>query len=473
MAGTWTVPHGVTRISVDASGVTGKDGPVYERFDNSGDSLGFNYGGKGGYGSRVQATIPVTPGQTLYVGVASDSGTNLIPGGDGMTNAGKGGAASWISDADPRVGGGCVLRDTQAPGEDLVPGRSHLLLVAAGGGGGGEPASRPNVNGGDGGTEASGGGGSSFPGFGTNGGSGGSPSTAAAGGAGGVGGHSFNCASGTVGTAGSSMKGGDGGFRGEWDVFGYTDIYIGLVGIRDCSRPPKRTPALPNIGGSGGGGGGGYFGGGGGGGSDDSGLGGGGGGASGSSFALNPTSMSVTRWTGGPSVYINSVTQAPAFTSADHTTVTVGSNASFSVLATGANLPYVSATGSLPAGLTFLSEQFADGDGTGRGLLLGMAQPGTGGVSSVPMRACNQAACVDQPFTLTVNEAPGLTTANSAVFQAGASNSLPIRTSGWPRPSITQTGAPGWLTLTDNHDGTATLAGTPPASGAANSTRST
>ena len=128
MAGRWTVPHGVTRISVDASGVAGKEMvPVYERFDNSGDSLGFNYGGKGGYGYGCRRRYRSPLARRSYVGVASDSGTNLIPGGDGMTNAGKGGAASWISDM-PRAGGGCVLRDTQAPGEDLVPGRSHPLL---------------------------------------------------------------------------------------------------------------------------------------------------------------------------------------------------------------------------------------------------------------------------------------------------------------------------------------------------------
>lgn len=467
--GTYKVPHGVTQITVDASGASGTDGPIYERFDNYGNPIGANYGGRGGYGSRVQATIPVTPGQTLYIGVASDGGTNLIPGGAGSTNAGKGGAASWISDTDPRVGGGCALPDTQVPGEDVVPGRSHLLLVAAGGGGGGEPASKPYVNGGAGGTESSGGGGASFPSYGSNGGSGGSPGTTTAGGGGGVGGHSFNCTSGVTGAAGSSMQGGSGGDAGEWSLSGYTDIYFGLIAIPDCSQPPRGSSALPTVGGGGGGGGGGYFGGGGGGGSEDSGLGGGGGGASGSSFALNATSMSVGRWTGLPSVYIAPVTQAPSFTSADHTTVTVGSNASFIVQASAVNTAYISATTTPPAGLSFFSERFADGDGTGRGFLQGTPQPGTGGVWSVPMRACNLASCVDQPFTLTVNEAPAFTSRSAAVFKAGQPGSFTVTTNGWPKPAISQTGAPAWLSLTDNHDGTATLSGTPPVSGAANS----
>ena len=48
--GTWTVPHGVTRISVDVTGAPGQNGPDYQRYDNYGTYINTNYGGKGGYG---------------------------------------------------------------------------------------------------------------------------------------------------------------------------------------------------------------------------------------------------------------------------------------------------------------------------------------------------------------------------------------------------------------------------------------
>src|SRR3954469_13065988 len=51
--GTYKVPHGVTQISVDAAGASGEDGPIYPRTDNYGTLIGANYGGRGGYGSRV------------------------------------------------------------------------------------------------------------------------------------------------------------------------------------------------------------------------------------------------------------------------------------------------------------------------------------------------------------------------------------------------------------------------------------
>src|SRR5206468_9201932 len=71
-----------------------------------------------------------------------------------------------------------------------------------------------------------------------------------------------------------------------------------------------------------------------------------------------------------------------------------------------------------------------------------------------------------QSFTLTVNEAPTITSANSATFQVGAAGSFTF-TTGHSFPTaltLSETGAlPAGVTFTDNQDGTATLSGTPSA----------
>ena len=58
--------------------------------------------------------------------------------------------------------------------------------------------------------------------------------------------------------------------------------------------------------------------------------------------------------------------------------------------------------------------------------------------------------------------APAITSANSATFTVGSPGTFTVTTTGSPTPAITETGAlPSGVTFTDNHDGTATLAGTP------------
>ncbi len=65
--------------------------------------------------------------------------------------------------------------------------------------------------------------------------------------------------------------------------------------------------------------------------------------------------------------------------------------------------------------------------------------------------------------TLLVGTAPVITSANSTTFTVGTAGSFTVTATGKPAPALTGSGLPAWLTLTDNHDGTATLAGTPPA----------
>ena len=65
---------------------------------------------------------------------------------------------------------------------------------------------------------------------------------------------------------------------------------------------------------------------------------------------------------------------------------------------------------------------------------------------------------------LTVNQAPAITSANHTTFTVGTAGSFTVKTTGFPTSSLNETGTlPGGVTFTDNHDGTATLSGTPAA----------
>jgi Legume lectin domain/HYDIN/CFA65/VesB-like, Ig-like domain len=68
--------------------------------------------------------------------------------------------------------------------------------------------------------------------------------------------------------------------------------------------------------------------------------------------------------------------------------------------------------------------------------------------------------------TFVTGQAPMFTSANSATFQPGVLGSFLVTTTGFPTPSISESGSlPSGVTFTDNGNGTATLAGTPTASG--------
>ena len=147
------------------------------------------------------------------------------------------------------------------------------------------------------------------------------------------------------------------------------------------------------------------------------------------------------------------VDQAPAFTSANNTTFTVGSLGSFNVTASGYPAPTFTETGALPSGVTLSSA----------GLLSGTPAVGTGGVYSITITAKNGTTPnATQSFTLTVDEAPSITSVNYAGFAVGMAGSFTVTTLGYPKPSITENGPlPNGLGFTDNGDGTGTLSGTP------------
>ena len=146
--------------------------------------------------------------------------------------------------------------------------------------------------------------------------------------------------------------------------------------------------------------------------------------------------------------------QAPAITSTNTTTFTVGAAGTFTVTATGFPAPSISETGALPGGVTYNSSTH---------VLSGTPAVGTGGVYAVTFSASNVAGTQNQSFTLTVNEAPSITSANNVTFQTGVAGTFTVTTTGFPAPSIARGGVvlPSGVSFINNGNGTGTLSGTP------------
>ncbi|MEP6510460.1 MAG: putative Ig domain-containing protein, partial [Dokdonella sp.] len=135
-------------------------------------------------------------------------------------------------------------------------------------------------------------------------------------------------------------------------------------------------------------------------------------------------------------------------------TFTVGVAGSFTVTANGSPTPMLGMSGSLPSGVSFNAVT---------GVLSGTPVAGSGGSYPLVFTASNGVgADAMQNFTLTVNQAPVISSAASATFPIGTPNSFTVTSSGFPTPAVSETGAlPGGITFVDNGDGTAALAGTP------------
>ncbi len=149
------------------------------------------------------------------------------------------------------------------------------------------------------------------------------------------------------------------------------------------------------------------------------------------------------------------VDEAPAITSANNDTLLAGVSGTFTIKTAGYPLPSIMETGTLPAGMTFKD----NGDGTAT--LTGI--PTAGGVFPISFTAQNAPGnTAMQSFTLTVNQAPAITSASTATFASGQNDSFTVRTIGTPTPSLTESGPlPTGVTFTDNGNGTATLTGMP------------
>jgi len=65
--------------------------------------------------------------------------------------------------------------------------------------------------------------------------------------------------------------------------------------------------------------------------------------------------------------------------------------------------------------------------------------------------------------TLTVRLAPTISSPNAGSFVVGTTGNISVIATGFPFPALTLTGAPAWLTLQDNGNGTGSLTGSAPA----------
>ena len=147
------------------------------------------------------------------------------------------------------------------------------------------------------------------------------------------------------------------------------------------------------------------------------------------------------------------VGQPPKFTSPDSATASLGSPFSFTVKAGGYPAPSWGESG-LPPGVSFHDN--ADGTATLSGT------PTMPGTYPVPLMATNAYGSVQQTLTITVQQAPAITSRKTVNFTVGAPESFSVQTTGSPVATISESGTlPSGVTFTDNGDGTATLAGTP------------
>jgi hypothetical protein len=161
------------------------------------------------------------------------------------------------------------------------------------------------------------------------------------------------------------------------------------------------------------------------------------------------------------------VNQAPTIGGPASDTYTVGQAdglAGPDVFGTASGFPdaVLSTTSTLPSGVTFSY----DSD-THKATISGTPAAGTGGVYTIVIKGTNGTSPdASFTFTLTVQEAPGVTGPASGTATVGhAFTSAPPKftTTGFPVSTLSATNLPSGLSLQDNHDGTAQIAGTPAA----------
>ena len=157
--------------------------------------------------------------------------------------------------------------------------------------------------------------------------------------------------------------------------------------------------------------------------------------------------------------FVLTVTGPPAITTAASATATVGSAFNFTVKATGAPAPTMAESGTLPQGLTWTD------NGNGTATLAGTPGVGQGGVYKLTFTATNAGGTATQSFTLTVDQAPSITSAATATATHGTAFTFTFTSTGYPLASVTHTGTVRGLTYTNNGNGTATLKGTPTTAG--------
>jgi hypothetical protein len=166
------------------------------------------------------------------------------------------------------------------------------------------------------------------------------------------------------------------------------------------------------------------------------------------------------------------VGQPPSITSVSSKTFVSGTAGSFKVTTSGTPAPALSdstpvggcAASSLPSGLSFTD----NGDGTATIAATATSIPG--GVYTLCLTASNGVAPnATQAFTLTVDQVPSITSANSKTFTSGTAATFTVTTTGYQPPSLsdlspvggcTASSLPSGLSFADDGNGTATIAAT-------------
>ena len=98
---------------------------------------------------------------------------------------------------------------------------------------------------------------------------------------------------------------------------------------------------------------------------------------------------------------------------------------------TGTPTAALSESGSLPSGVTF----FDNGNGTAT--LAGTPAAGTGGIYPITITANNGISpAASQSFTLTVDQAPAITSAAATTFTVGSAGTFTVTTSGIPTAAL-------------------------------------
>ncbi|MGD0735485.1 MAG: putative Ig domain-containing protein, partial [Terracidiphilus sp.] len=172
----------------------------------------------------------------------------------------------------------------------------------------------------------------------------------------------------------------------------------------------------------------------------------------GGSYPITITAANGT--TNATQSFTLTVDQASAITSGSSTTFTVGTAGSFNVTATGNPAPTFSITaGTLPSGVTLSTA----------GVLSGTPAAGTGGTYPITITASNGVGTnATQTFTLTVDQAPAITSASSTTFAVGTAGSFSFTATGYPTTmtySVTAGSLPSGVTLSS----AGLLSGTPAA----------
>jgi hypothetical protein len=140
-----------------------------------------------------------------------------------------------------------------------------------------------------------------------------------------------------------------------------------------------------------------------------------------------------------PSIQFDEGNLAPTITSANATTFTVGTVGMFQVTGAGDPPNTYSTAGLLPTGVNLSPS----------GLLSGKPAASTGGIYTFTIIASNGVTPnATQAFTLTVDQAPAITSGNSTQFTIGVASSFQVTATGFPAPTFSHTGSlPTGITL--------------------------